>query len=225
MNRIPPTLSFLIGAGLISLILFADLRESLGDKTRDYDFVEITEERDGIIVELPYATRQNFTETQLYQVERCFLRPEVAERLRAVQQTLSRREKPLVLKIWDGYRPHSVQYVMWEKSPLPGFVGNPKRGSRHNRGAAVDVTLVDPETGRELDMGTAFDAFTEKAAAHYTRLPAEVLQNRKILQDAMTSHGFQIMRTEWWHFDAVRWWEFPLADTPIRELAARVPAE
>ena len=115
------------------------------------------------------------------------------------------------LKILDGYRPPSVQRELWKVKPDPRYVAHPDKGSRHNRGAAVDVTLVKAD-GSEVPMPTAFDDFSEKAAADYAKLPAEVIKNRKLLQDAMTKHGFTILKAEWWHFDDSDWKSFPIEE-------------
>ena len=155
---------------------------------REDDFVELKRLEPTLVIELPYATENNFTKEKLYPVERCFLRRKVAESLVAAHRSLA--DRGLGLKIWDGYRPHSVQYRMWEKAPFPGYVGDPKFGSKHNRGAAVDVTLVDLNTGKELAMPTPYDEFTPRAHRDYFKLPPEVAENRRILQDAMRAHGF-----------------------------------
>lgn len=181
------------------------------------NFVEVVSLDRTILVELPYATKENFTGHQLYPVARCFLRKEVARQLVAAHRSL----KPLGygIKIWDGYRPRSVQYKMWEVFPKPGYVGDPKRGSKHNRGAAVDVTLFDLATGEELDMPTAYDHFGLRAHANFSPLPEPVEKNRRLLQDTMRKHGFSTIPTEWWHFDFRGWERFPLENIPIEDLA------
>lgn len=168
-------------------------------------------------MELPYATKENFTGHQLYPVARCFLRREVAEQLVAAHRSL----KPLGLgiKIWDGYRPRSVQYKMWEVFPKPGYVGDPKRGSKHNRGAAVDVTLFELSSGEELEMPTEYDHFGLRAHSQFSPLPDKMAKNRQLLQDTMRKHGFQTIPTEWWHFDFRGWRGFPLENVPLEDLA------
>ena len=190
------------------------------------DLVDVATVNPHIVIELRYATANNFTRKKLYDVERCFLRRDVAARLSAVQQDLM--QVGLGLKVWDGYRPRSVQRALWAASPSPGFVSIPSRGSRHNRGAAVDVTLVDFPSKQELAMPTPYDEFSVRANAHYSGLPENVMRNRTLLQRAMTKRGFQILRTEWWHFDAVDWRDYPLADIPLSELArtsGKLPGE
>lgn len=183
------------------------------------DFVEVAALDRTLKVELPYATRENFTGRVLYPVARCFLRREVAEQLVAAHRSL--RPLGYGIKIWDGYRPRSVQYLMWEAFPKPGYVGDPKRGSKHNRGAAVDVTLFDLATGEELAMPTAYDHFGLRAHTGFNALPHEVIRNRKLLQDTMRKHGFSTIPTEWWHFDFRAWRHYPLENIPIEDLATR----
>lgn len=190
---------------------------------REDDFVELKRLDPTLAIELPYATEENFTKERLYPVARCFLRRKVAESLVAAHRSLA--DRGLGLKIWDGYRPHSVQYRMWEKAPFPGYVGDPKFGSKHNRGAAVDVTLVERNTGKELAMPTPYDEFTPRAHRDYFKLPPEVAANRGILQDAMRAHGFLTIESEWWHFDHREWSRFPLSDVSLETLAARSDRE
>jgi D-alanyl-D-alanine dipeptidase len=177
-------------------------------KVAGHEFVDLARFIPDIIVELPYATENNFFKHRFYASNRCLLRKSVAERLALVQRDL--REQGLGLKIWDGYRPHSVQWAFWKVMPDERYVADPKKGSRHNRGAAVDCTVVNFKTKQELVMPTAYDDFSEKAAADYAKLPAEALHNRAILTTAMSKHGFTPLPTEWWHFDAPGWKAFPL---------------
>lgn len=206
---------------VLPLLLF----HCAGDLLRaaDDDWVELKRLDPTLVIDLPYATEDNFCGVKLYPVERCFLRRTVAEALVAAHRSLA--DRGLGLKVWDGYRPHSVQFQMWEKSPLPGFVGNPREGSKHNRGAAVDVTLVDLATGEERPMPTPYDEFSPRAHIGYFKLPPEVAENRRILQAAMRAQGFHTIESEWWHFDHQRWQDFPLADLPLEELAARSDRE
>ncbi len=178
-------------------------------------FVEVSSVDSTIVIDLRYATPDNFTGQVLYKTPRCFLRKSVAERLARVQKKL--RKRGLGLKIWDGYRPLSVQKKMWALVPDSRYVANPKHGSRHNRGAAVDVTLVD-STGRELHMPTGFDNFTSRAHRNWAGSDTLAIHNREILEKAMTSEGFIPLSTEWWHFDAPNWKSYPIEDVSIQEL-------
>lgn len=184
----------------------------------DADFIQIQSLDSTIRVDLIYATANNFTGQVLYDSDRCFLRQSVAERLVRVQKSL--RKLGLGLKIWDGYRPHSVQFKMWELVPNPDYVGDPKKGSRHNRGAAVDLTLVD-SLGNELPMPTKYDDFSNKARRDYQDLPEEVIKNRNLLESAMKAEGFLPLASEWWHFDDPDWRNYEIVDIPITELIRR----
>ncbi len=168
-------------------------------------------------IDIKYATEDNFMKEALYPQARCLLLKETAEALLRVQRSLSKQG--LGLKIFDGYRPLSVQKKMWAKFPLPGYVADPAKGSNHNRGAAVDVTLVDLNTGRELAMPSAYDEFTERAHRNYTKADPEALANRQLLQEAMEKEGFRGLSTEWWHFDYKEALGEPVLDLPFSSVS------
>ncbi len=178
------------------------------------DLVDIMELDSTIVVELKYATNDNFLQDTLYSANICLLRRAVAERLVKVHQSL--RQIGMGLKIWDGYRPLSVQKKMWEKMPDPRYVANPQRGSNHNRGAAVDVTLVDLN-GNELEMPTEFDDFSRRASSDYPFVSDPVKKNRTILQDAMQAQGFQAISSEWWHFNDKDCKKYSVLDVPLEK--------
>ncbi|WP_246141664.1 M15 family metallopeptidase [Phaeodactylibacter luteus] len=167
----------------------------------DYDtaeWAEVSRLAPEIVLDLKYATADNFVKEQMYDCGRCFLRPEVAAAVARVQRKMV--QKGLGLKMLDCYRPRPIQQKLWDKVPDPRYVADPAEGSMHNRGAAVDLTIVDLSTGRELDMGTPYDFFGPEAHPSYQDLPEKVLANRKLLRDAMLEEGFQPITTEWWHF-------------------------
>ncbi|PHN07452.1 hypothetical protein CRP01_07275 [Flavilitoribacter nigricans DSM 23189 = NBRC 102662] len=149
------------------------------------------------VIDLRYATDSNFVDTIMYECGRCFLRPAVARAVLAAQEEL--RPQGYRLMMLDCYRPRPVQWRLWNKVPDPRFVSDPRKGSMHNRGAAVDLTLADPD-GNELDMGTPFDFFGPEAYPAYTKHPDSILARRKLLSETMIRHGFRAIRTEWWHF-------------------------
>ena len=161
-----------------------------------------------IMVDMKYATEDNFVSEKMYECGRCFLRPEVALKLQEIQKELA--QKNLGLKVYDCFRPRPIQWKLWEKVPDPRYVSDPKKGSMHNRGAAVDLTLVDAD-GIELDMGTKFDYFGKEAYPSYTNLPDSVLANRKMLSEIMLANGFKAISTEWWHYSYTRK-SYPLSD-------------
>lgn len=166
-----------------------------------------------IIQDVKYATTDNFTGKILYPSSKVYLRKIVAMKLSEANQYFKTYYN-LRIKIFDGYRPLSVQKRMWEILPNPTYVADPKKGSKHNRGAAVDITLVD-SLGNELDMGTPFDDFTKKSRPSYTNLPKNVLANRKLLSNTMRKFGFYPITSEWWHFDYKDWKKFPISDFPV----------
>ena len=157
-----------------------------------------------IALDLRYATSNNFVEEKMYDCGRCFLRPDVAREMAAIQKELN--AKGFGLKMFDCYRPRPIQWKLWNKVPDPRYVADPRKGSMHNRGMAVDLTIVDGG-GRELDMGTDFDYFGKEAYHAYTGHPADVTANRKLLRATMEAHGFRPTSTEWWHYSwkAKKW--------------------
>ncbi|MCP9236372.1 M15 family metallopeptidase [Lewinella sp. JB7] len=161
------------------------------------------------ILDVRYATDSNFMEQRIYDCGRCFYRPTVARALAAAQKEL--RQQGLGLKMFDCYRPGPYQQRLWDVMPDARYVAHPSRGSVHSRGAAADLTLVELETGEELDLGTPYDFFGEEAYTTTTDLPDRVLRNRRTLQDVLRRHGFATIRTEWWHFNFTGP-RFPLSD-------------
>lgn len=163
--------------------------------------------------EIRYATTNNFLQRTLYPVPRCLLRVDVARSLSRVQQDL--QQMGLGLKVFDCYRPWSVTKQMWDILPDGRYVANPARGSRHNRGAAVDLTLVDFRTGAELEMPTGYDDFTDQAARDYSGNTPQVRRNSDLLESKMRQYGFDSLITEWWHFDAVGWNRYSLLNVQL----------
>lgn len=179
--------------------------------TLDYDttqWLELIDMDSSIQLDIRYATTNNFVGQVLYGCARCFLRPAAARAVLAAHQEL--KKEGLGLKMFDCYRPRDVQWKLWEIYPQPGYVADPRKGSIHNRGGAVDLTIVD-STGQELPMGTDFDFFGPKANHTFTDLPKEVLANRLKLKSLMRDHGFSAIRSEWWHYN-YRGQEYELAD-------------
>ncbi len=174
--------------------------------------VDIRTVNRNIRLDIRYATANNFLKRKLYSTAKCALRSSVAQKLALVQTDLEKNG--LGLKVYDCYRPFSVTEQMWEVLPDPNYVANPARGSRHNRGAAIDLTLVD-RTGKELEMPTPFDDFTKKAHRDYAGGTAQSRKNRQILEDAMKKQGFIGITTEWWHFDSEDWQKFAILDVSL----------
>lgn len=167
--------------------------------------------------EIRYATRCNFTGSQLYPFPAAFVNRDVAAALTAVQADLAKQG--LALKIYDGYRPLSVQQKMWDLIRDERYVSNPAvNKGRHTRGTAVDVTLVD-KVGNELPMPSPFDDFTEAAHRDSKTMTPTQHANMLTLQDVMTRHGFEPYPFEWWHFDFRNWKSYPVLDISFDALA------
>lgn len=173
------------------------------------DFLDVTTLDGSIRLDVRYATANNFTKAQIYDCPACLLRPEAARAIAKAHQNLKKQGYG-GLKMFDCYRPRPYQQRLWDKVPNPDYVTPPAKGSMHSRGAAVDLTIVD-KNGRELDMGTEYDFFGEKAHFDYTKLPDEVLKNRRLLRSTLEAVGFEGIRTEWWHF-SFRGKSYPLSD-------------
>jgi len=183
------------------------------------DLVDLATVDPTIRLDLRYATRGNFTGVAVYPVARCLLRRDAAERLARVERRL--RADGLGLLVWDCYRPFSVQERFWALVPDERYVARPERrdgrptsGSKHNRGAAVDVTLVDA-TSAVLEMPTAFDDFSERARRGARGVSPAARANAARLEAAMVAEGFEPLPTEWWHFDAPGWQRAELLDVPL----------
>ncbi len=186
----------------ISIIFFTVIDASIClAQNADYDtkqWTELTALDNTIALDLRYATTDNFVKAKMYDCGRCFLRPEAAKAIAKAHKIL--KVKGLGgLKMFDCYRPRPYQLRLWNKMPNSNYVTPPWKGSQHTRGLAADLTIIDKE-GKELDMGTPFDTFSEKAHSDSKNLPKQVLENRKILRGVLESVGFKGIRTEWWHF-------------------------
>jgi len=180
------------------------------------DLVDIKEVNPRIVVDMKYATEDNFIKKKLYDSNTCFLRKSTAVKLDAVQKELEGMN--LGLKVWDCYRPLAVQRIFWTILPDERYVANPETGSRHNRASAVDLTLVDSQ-GKELQMPTGFDDFSSRADHGYQVLPDQVIRNRDLLKGLMEKAGFISLPEEWWHYDDEKWMQFDLMDIPFQDLS------
>jgi len=169
----------------------------------------------GVVLDIRYATTDNFSGGILYPSARCYLMKSAAESLLKVQEELKPPGYQLV--VYDCYRPLSVQRRMFSLVPDPDFVADPAIGSRHNRGYAVDVSLLYLN-GTPVLMPTAYDNFTQAAWSNSTSAPVAALADRKVLQDAMLHHGFSLFPTEWWHYDYEGYEGKPNLDISFDEL-------
>jgi len=175
--------------------------------------VEITERDFGVEIDIVYATARNFTGKPVYARAACYLHEDAAAAL--ARATALAAPLGFKLRVLDAFRPTEAQFKLWAHTPDPEFLADPRSGSPHSRGVAVDLTLLEGD--RELDMGTAFDAFTPLSHHGRTDVPAEAQRNRLLLMGLMTAAGWDFYRNEWWHyqlFDARRYPLISDADLP-----------
>lgn len=179
------------------------------------DLVDLSEVLPELRLDLRYATTRNFLNSVFYREPRAMLQREAAWALGRVLETL--RPRGLGLLVFDAYRPWSVTRLFFEAMPreLRHFVADPSQGSRHNRGCAVDLTLVDLTTGEPVEMQSGFDEFTARAHARYPGGTARARWNRELLRCAMAEQGFTVFVEEWWHFDHQDWARYPILDVQL----------
>ncbi len=170
----------------------------------------------GIKVDIRYATANNFMGEVMYPEAKAFCRLPAAEALKNVQADL--KKKGLELKIYDAYRPYGITVKFYKKYKDTTYVASAWTGSRHNRGCAIDLSIIDSKTGKEVNMPTPFDDFTEKAHSDYQNLPKEKINNRELLKGLMVKYGFMPLSSEWWHFDYKDWKKYPLMDISFEQL-------
>jgi D-alanyl-D-alanine dipeptidase len=181
---------------------------------QEQGLVPVSTERENIIVELRYSTTNNFIGKDVYgNLEQAYLQPEASEKLISASKLLEFTYPDLKLLIWDAARPRRIQQVLWDSVDVspeerPRYVANPKTGSIHNYGAAIDITLAD-STGKPLDLGTDYDDFTylanidkEDELVENGELTEQQVTDRRILRMVMVESGFIPLKSEWWHFDA-----------------------
>ncbi|MDQ7960933.1 MULTISPECIES: D-alanyl-D-alanine dipeptidase [Flavobacterium] len=176
----------------------AAILEAAKANISDTAFVNLRDYGKDFFYDMKYATEDNFLKTKVYDCAECYLRFKTVKALiKANQAFLKLGYK---IKVYDCYRPLDVQKKMWAITPNPTYVADPAKGSIHNRGGAVDITLTD-YSGNELDMGTGFDHFGPEAAHDYKNISAEAATNRKILKEIMLKNGFRSFASEWWHYN------------------------
>jgi D-alanyl-D-alanine dipeptidase len=164
----------------------------------DTSLVQLKDYSKDFEYDLKYATSDNFLKAKVYDCPACFLRLKTVKAL--IEANKEFVKKGYKIKIFDCYRPLTIQKKMWELIPNPAYVADPSKGSIHNRGGAVDITLIDTK-GKELDMGTPFDFFGIEASHNYSDVSLEVKQNRALLKNTMLKNGFKSFESEWWHYN------------------------
>jgi D-alanyl-D-alanine dipeptidase len=177
--------------------------------------VEITAASHGVDIDLAYATANNFTGAAIYRRTACYLHPDADACLRRAIDLAARQG--LGLRLYDAFRPSEAQWALWHHTPDPDFVADPRRGSPHSRGVAVDLTLIDG-VGRELEMGTPFDDFTTLAHHGCTDVSTGAQRNRALLLGLMSAAGWDFYRYEWWHYQLFNSRTYPLySDSALAE--------
>jgi len=222
----PPRSSVLICGFKITLLLIAILftlqcsqhppREKGSFLTPD--MVELVQLDPTLHLEIRYATTNNFVGRPVYKEARAFLQRPAAEALVRAHEKLKAQGYGLL--IFDGYRPWSVTKLFWDVTPADKkeFVADPQKGSRHNRGCAVDLTLFDLKTGKEVTMPGAYDEMSERSHINYAGGNEESRRLRDILRAAMESEGFTVYDPEWWHYDYRDWQKYPILNIPFSKL-------
>jgi zinc D-Ala-D-Ala dipeptidase len=185
---------------------------------RKPDLVELTRLDPTIKLDIRYATTNDFLGTPLYTQARAFLQRPAAEALLRAHHELVTQGYGLI--IHDGYRPWYVTKIFWDATPDDKkiFVANPSEGSRHNRGCAVDLSLYDLKTGKEVKMPSGYDEMTNRAYADYAGGTPEERARRSLLRHAMEKQGFVVNPTEWWHFDYKDWKQYPILNSKFEDL-------
>jgi zinc D-Ala-D-Ala dipeptidase len=192
-----------------------EYKQSLGTNP-DNELVNLEKYISGVVLDIRYATANNFTKEKIYNLPRAYARKPVAEALKKIQADL--KSKGLGLKIFDGYRPYSATVKFYEVYRDTTYVASPYRGSRHNRGCALDLTIIDLKTGKELEMPTEWDSFKKEAWPSTPIADPKIRANRKLLIDVMKKYGFKVNSSEWWHFDFIGWQKFAVLDIDFEEL-------
>ena len=191
--------------------------ESKG-KFRPDDLVELIKLDSTIKLDIRYATSDNFMKRQMYTQARAFLQRPAAEAVVRVNRKL--QEKGLGLLVFDGYRPWVVTKQFWDETPPEkrSFVADPQKGSKHNRGCAIDLSLYNLKTGREIHMPSPYDDFTVNASPQYRGGTSSQRKMRDLLREAMEMEGFKVDPGEWWHFDFKDWREYRVLDIPFERM-------
>ncbi|MEO8191190.1 MAG: M15 family metallopeptidase [Acidobacteriota bacterium] len=192
---------------------------------RKPDLVEVVQLDRTVRLDIRYATANNFAKRPVYRQARAFLQRPAAEAMVRAHRALAAHGYGIV--IFDGYRPWSVTKLFWEivtpEDRARGFVANPAKGSKHNRGCAVDLSLYDLATGAESEMPSRYDEFSDRAGPDYAGGPPELRARRDLLRKTMEAEGFEVDPGEWWHYNYRTWREYPILDIPFESFPAAAP--
>ncbi|WP_333821044.1 M15 family metallopeptidase [Ohtaekwangia sp.] len=170
----------------------------------------------GIVLDIRYATTNNFTGEKIYNLAKAYARKPVAEALKRAQAEL--QKQGLGIKVYDAYRPYKATVRFYEVYKDTTYVASPYRGSRHNRGCAIDMTLINLKTGEELKMPTGYDSFQKEAWPSTPVKDPEARKNRALIIDVMRKQGFKVNGSEWWHYDFTGWKNYEVLDIDFEQL-------
>jgi D-alanyl-D-alanine dipeptidase len=192
---------------------------------REARLVELVTLDNTIKLDIRYATDNNFVGRPVYPEARAFLQKPAAKAVAAVHKKL--RKQGLGLVIFDGYRPWTITKLFWDVVPEDKrkFVADPAKGSKHNRGCAVDLSIFDLKTGELIDMPSGYDEFTERASPNYIGGTPKQTANRELLRKLMEDEGFTVNPNEWWHFDYKNWQDYAIYDISFEEAGREVKSK
>jgi len=218
--------SFLLALCLTTALM---AQNKYGLKTTDYaaynkslqanpakELVDLENFIPGVVLEIRYATANNFTHEKIYNLAKAYARKPVAEALKKAQADFNKLGYGI--KIFDAYRPYKATVRFYEVYKDTTYVASPYKGSRHNRGCAIDMTIIDLKTGKDLPMPTEYDSFKKEAWPSTPVKDPVILKNRTLLIDVMKKHGFKVNGSEWWHFDFIGWSKYEVMDIDFEEL-------
>ncbi|HRI79038.1 MAG TPA: M15 family metallopeptidase [Cyclobacteriaceae bacterium] len=197
---------------------YSEYKESLKEHP-EKELVDLEKFIPGIVLDIRYATTNNFTGERIYNLAKAYARKSVATSLQNAQAKF--KTLGVGVKIYDAYRPYSATVKFYEVYHDTTYVASPYRGSRHNRGCALDMTLIDLKTGKELRMPTEFDSFRKEAWPSTPVSDPEIKKNRDLIIRVMKENGFKVNGSEWWHFDFIGWNKYEVMDINFEELIGK----
>lgn len=202
----------------VKLIDEYDYYQKQVEKDADYEMIDLNTV-EGIDLDIRYATENNFTHKVVYSSASAFARTPVAEALKKANRAFNKLG--FKIKVYDAYRPYDATVRFYELIKDTTYVASPYTGSRHNRACALDITLVDIESGKELEMPSGYDDFSKKAHPNYNEKDEVKRENRNLLIDTMEQYGFTVYPSEWWHFDFEGWERFPIMNLSFEVLKSK----
>lgn len=232
MNRFENFKMKLLVVGLWLGVSIVNAQNKYGLTPTDYDgylksvkadpkkeLVDLEKFIPGIVLDIRYATTNNFTGEKIYNLAKAYARKPVAEAVKRAQAELGKQG--LGIKVFDAYRPYSATVKFYEVYKDTTYVASPYRGSRHNRGCAIDMTIINLKTGEELQMPTGYDSFKKEAWPSTPVSDPVIRKNRQLIIDTMQKEGFKVNGSEWWHFDFIGWKNYEVMDIDFEKLEVR----